>query len=51
MMRRVCAFQTLDGTPHRVVRVMAVVADGAALALEHGMHRPQERREVLVLTK
>ena len=30
---------------------MAVVADGAALALEHGMHRPQERREVLVLTK
>jgi hypothetical protein len=30
---------------------MAVVADGAAPALEHGMRRPQERLEILVLIR
>jgi len=51
MMHRASAFRTSDGTPHRGVRVMAVVGDGAAPTLEHGMHRPQERREIPVLIK
>jgi hypothetical protein len=44
-------FRTLDGMPHRVIRVAAVVAAGAARVPEPGMHRPHERREILALTK
>jgi hypothetical protein len=44
-------FPTLDGTPHHVIRVAAVVADGAARVPELGMRRPHERREILALTK
>ena len=44
-------FRTLDGIPHRVIRMAAVVADGAARVPELGMRRPHERREILALTK
>ena len=45
------ASRTLDGMPHRVIRVAVVVVDGAARVPELGMRRPHERREILALTK
>ena len=51
MMRQVSAFQTSDGTLHRVTGVTAMVVVGVVRALVVGMRLHQEHRAVLVLTK